>query len=133
MAKTNKAADLLRLLGQRTPSSVPASKKSTTPAARVPVEKDRSAAKPKPSQARPAPPRGSRGKAIQFYLHDADEKLIREFAVWLAPHRKRINDSLVIKAVLRAAKTGPGLLAAYDEGLAITKAHQQGSKPTESM
>jgi hypothetical protein len=60
-----------------------------------------------------------RGKAIQFYLHSPDEKLIRDFAVWLAPHRKRINDSLVIKTVLRAAKTGPELLAAYDTAVKV--------------
>jgi hypothetical protein len=47
-----------------------------------------------------------------------DEKLIRELAAWLAPHRKRINDTLIVRAVLRAAKTGPQLLAAYDEALA---------------
>lgn len=72
-------------------------------------------------------------KAIQFYLHEADEKLIREFAVWLAPHRRRINDSLVVKAVLRAAKTGPDLLAAYDEGLAVSKAHQKGREHREGV
>jgi hypothetical protein len=133
MAKSQKAVDLLKLLGQKTPSSAPTSKASAAQPAKPSVEKDRSGAKPKPSQTRAASPRGSRGKAIQFYLHDADEKLIREFAVWLAPHRRRINDSLVIKAVLRSAKTGPGLLAAYDEGLAITKAHQQGKKRMESV
>jgi hypothetical protein len=56
---------------------------------------------------------------VQFYLHAEDEKLIREFVVWLAPHRKRINDSLVIKSVLRAAKTGTELLAAYDAAVKI--------------
>ncbi len=64
-------------------------------------------------------------KRSSFISTKPDEKLIREFAVWLAPHRKRINDSLVVKAVLRAAKTGPDLLAAYDEGLAVSKAHQK--------
>ena len=66
-----------------------------------------------------AVPPSVRGKAIQFYLHAPDEKLIREFAVWLAPHRKRINDSLVLKTVLRAAKTGPDLLAAYDAAVKV--------------
>jgi hypothetical protein len=133
MAKSNKAADLLKLLGQKTPSSALTAKSSTGPAAKPGIEQDRAAKQPKPSPTRTAPPRGSRGKAIQFYLHDSDEKLIREFAVWLSPHRKRINDSLVIKAVLRAAKTGPGLLAAYDEGLAVTKAHQRRKKDTDSV
>jgi hypothetical protein len=134
MAKSTKAADLLKLLEQKTLSSAPSPKSSTAPAAKPGTERDRSATtKPKPSPTRTARPQGSRGKAIQFYLHDSDEKLIREFAVWLAPHRKRINDSLVIKAVLRAAKTGPGLLAAYDDGLAVTKAHQRRKKNMESV
>jgi hypothetical protein len=125
MAKNNKTADLLRLLGQRAPTTLPAAKAPMAPNARA----GHSAAKTKRPQERSAPPRGARGKAIQFYLHEADEKLIREFAVWLAPHRKRINDSLVVKAVLRAAKTGPDLLAAYDKGLAVSKAHQNGRHP----
>jgi hypothetical protein len=123
MAKNNKAADLLKVLGQRAPTAAPAMK----PVA--PVAPSSRAERPAPgtqrSQLRSGPPQGARGKAIQFYLHEADEKLIREFAVWLAPHRKRINDSLVVKAVLRAAKTGPDLLAAYDDGLAVSKAHQK--------
>ena len=124
MAKSNKAADLLKLLGQRTPSTPPASKAPLAPASKTVTPMQRPTPKQKSEPARPRPPQGSRGKAIQFYLHTSDEKIIRELAVWLAPHRKRINDSLVIKAVLRSAKTGPGLLAAYDEGLAVTKAHQ---------
>jgi hypothetical protein len=117
-----KAEDLLKLLGMKTPAAAPVEK--PTPVA------PRLAAKAEPatrSISRPAPKpvqSAGRGKAIQFYLHDADEKLIREFAVWLSPHRKRINDSLVLKAVLRAAKTGPELLAGYDQGIAITKANR---------
>ena len=125
MAKTNKAADLLKLLGQRAPTATPVVKPPVAPVAPS-TRAGHSAAKTKRPQERLVPPRGARGKAIQFYLHDADEKLIREFAVWLAPHRKRINDSLVVKAVLRAVKTGPDLLAAYDKGLAVSKAHQKG-------
>jgi hypothetical protein len=127
MAKTNKAADLLKLLGQRAPTATPVAKAKPSVLARATNPRaEQPGARSKRSQVRPAPPRRGRGKAIQFYLHEADEKLIREFAVWLAPHRKRINDSLVVKAVLRAAKTGPDLLAAYDDGLAVSKAHQKG-------
>ncbi len=100
------------------PPAAPATPRQT-------LRTEQSAAKTKQPRERSVPPKASRGKAIQFYLHEPDEKLIREFAVWLAPHRKRINDSLVVKAVLRAAKTGPDLLAAYDDGLAVSKAHQK--------
>ncbi len=126
MAKTNKAADLLKVLGQKSPSAPP----PTTP---PPPPRRQPADPPRKERlaARHTVPKGGRGKAIQFYLHESDEKLIREFAVWLAPHRKRINDSLIIKSVLRAAKTGPGFLVAYDEGLAVTKAHRDQNRRME--
>jgi hypothetical protein len=132
MAKSNKAADLLKLLGQKAPTT-PAMKPFGTPTMRRPTTRtEHSTGRTKRAQPPSVPLKRGRGKAIQFYLHEPDEKLIREFAVWLAPHRKRINDSLVVKAVLRAAKTGPELLAAYDEGLAVSKAHQTEKKHTES-
>lgn len=122
MKPRSKTAELLKVLGQK---SVP-----TTPAKAAPVPVERSdrthdaprrasgPRKPK-SRSREAATQSIRGRAIQFYLHAPDEKLIREFAVWLAPHRKRINDSLVIKSVLRAAKTGSELLAAYDAAVKV--------------
>jgi hypothetical protein len=58
---------------------------------------------------------GSNRASDWIPLHDEDQALIQEIAVWLLSHRKRINVSLVLKTVLRAAKTGPELLAAYDE------------------
>jgi len=133
MANTKKAADLLKLLEQKAPTAAPVVKPSAaSPMPPPSTRTSRASARTKRPLERSAPPKGARGKAIQFYLHEADEKLIREFAVWLAPHRKRINDSLVVKAVLRAAKTGPDLLAAYDEGLAVSKAHQKAKKHVES-
>ncbi len=118
MTKATKAAELLKVLGQRLPErESPAPKTRPTPRS--------SAALPRQSSNLPAKRqsdgavRGVRGRKIDFYLQAQDEKLIREFAVWLAPHRKRINDSLVVKAVLRAAKTGPGLLAGYDAAVVV--------------
>jgi len=129
MPKPNKAADLLKVLGQRTPSGPKPSPNPPPPAAlrRPLATQARRARAGKPQRV----PSAAHGKAIQFYLHDSDEKLIRELAVWLSPHRKRINDSLVIKAVLRAAKTGPGLLAGYDEGIAVTRAHRTPKKRSQ--
>ena len=123
MKKHSKTEDLLKILAQRMPqaSSAPAKAERTASYARPRAQETKSAehAKPNASHLRPIAPPPVRGKAIQFYLHAPDEKLIREFAVWLAPHRKRINDSLVLKTVLRAAKTGPDLLAAYDAAVKV--------------
>lgn len=123
MKKHSKTEDLLKVLGRQSPHAtmpVPKPEIRTQHRAipeegtRTPrAEKDRVEHRRLPAVGR------VRGKAIQFYLHAPDEKLIRELAVWLAPHRKRINDSLVIKAALRATKTGPELLAAYDAAVKV--------------
>jgi len=106
------------VLGQRTPQrESPTPKKQPLPQTSSSVP--RRVAETTAPRPRKMAARGIRGRKIDFYLHAEDEKLIREFAVWLAPHRKRINDSLVVKAVLRAAKTGPGLLAAYDAAVSV--------------
>jgi hypothetical protein len=115
--KSRKAQDLLKVLGQKTPSVAPPPEQKATPPKRS-ADRTRPSrsAKPRGERAVPAP---IRGKAIQFYLHEQDQRLIHELSAWLASQRKRINDSLVIKTVLRAAKTGPDLLAAYDAAVKI--------------
>ena len=116
MTKYDKTADLLKVLGH-TPSRVPLVGQVRTPETPTP---------PAPANTQPikrtpvaSVHAGSRGRAIHLYLHPEDEKLIRELSVWLSPHRKRINDSLVIKAVLRTARTGAPLLAGYDDALLV--------------
>jgi hypothetical protein len=121
MAKSSKVADLLKVLGQKTPTLAPA-RKPEAPKSAMPPARPAAARKPKAKAAgrgHAIPSEPTRGKAVQLYLHDQDQKLIRELAVWLAPHRKRINDSLVVKTALRAAKTGPELLAAYDDAVKV--------------
>ena len=56
---------------------------------------------------------GKRGKPVQFWMHDDDRKLVRELSAWLAGQGVRPSDSMVIRAALRLAKTGSGLLEAY--------------------
>jgi hypothetical protein len=55
------------------------------------------------------------GKPVQFWLHEEDRKLVRELAAWLAGQGIRPSDSMVVRAALRIAKTGPAFLAAYQE------------------
>jgi len=119
MAKPSKTADLLKVLGQKAPSvehpiAAPEAPRRERSEAEPPQK-----AKPRAEQRRQSAPPPVRGKAIQFYLHEQDQKLIHELSAWLASQRKRINDSLVMKTVLRAAKTGPALLAAYDEAVKV--------------
>ena len=58
-------------------------------------------------------PKRKIGRAVQFWMHDEDIKLLRELSAWLAGQGIRTSDSLVIRAVLRTAKAGSGLLEAY--------------------
>src|ERR1039458_7650799 len=119
MPKHNKTADLLKVLGGKVVSNA----KPPVPKAIPP-----SRPAPKPRHQKPAPrntaplARGRaavRGRDVHVWLHAEDQKLIQELAVWLLSQRKRINTSLVLKTVLRAAKTGPHLLAAYDEAIKV--------------
>ena len=120
MGKHSKTADLLKVLGgtANAPASPPVAETAAakTPEAPKAREPRKGLAKTEHPRKTEAP---TRGKAIQFYLHTEDEKIIRELAAWLAPHRKRINDSLVIKTALRAAKTGHEFLAAYDAAIQV--------------
>jgi len=135
MPKSSKAADLLKVLGQKTPSVEPAPEAEVAQPTAAHGRAGRRG--PKKASGRPAarkataPPARTRGKPVQMYLHDEDQRLIRELAVWLAPHRKRINDSLIVKTALRAAKTGPELLAAYDDAVQVDgRTRRKGEKET---
>jgi hypothetical protein len=55
------------------------------------------------------------GKPVQFWMHDEDRKLVRELSAWLAGQGLRTTDSMIIRAVLRQAKTGTSLVEAYWE------------------
>jgi hypothetical protein len=58
-------------------------------------------------------PKSKIGRAVQFWMHDEDTQLVRELSAWLAGQGVRPSDSMVIRAALRYAKTGSGLLEAY--------------------
>jgi hypothetical protein len=60
-----------------------------------------------------APPK--RGKAINIYLHDADQGRIRELAAYLAREGLRMSDSQIIKAALLLAQPDKRFLKAYLE------------------
>jgi hypothetical protein len=56
-----------------------------------------------------------RGKPVNIYLHDADQRRIRELAAYLANEGLRVSDSQVIKAALLLARPDRRLLKAYLE------------------
>lgn len=58
-------------------------------------------------------PKRKIGRAVQFWMHDEDIKLVRELSAWLAGQGIRPSDSLVVRAALRLTKTGSALLEAY--------------------
>jgi hypothetical protein len=61
------------------------------------------------------PKRSRVGKAVQFWMHEEDRRILRELSAWLASPGVRPSDSLVIRTALRVAKTGSELLQAYHE------------------
>lgn len=56
-----------------------------------------------------------RGKAVNIYLHEADQVRIRDLAAYLANEGLRVSDSQIIKAALLLAQPDKRLLKAYQE------------------
>jgi hypothetical protein len=79
----------------------------------VATPRGRKTATTKPESAGETLPQGRVGKPVQFWMHDEDRQIVRELAAWLAGQGIRPTDSMVIRATLRAAKTGGELLDAY--------------------
>jgi hypothetical protein len=81
-----------------------------------PAEKEEPVGKKREKASTPAPGKKTKskiGRAVQFWMHDEDTQLVRELSAWLAGQGVRPSDSMVIRAALRYAKTGSGLLEAY--------------------
>jgi hypothetical protein len=54
-------------------------------------------------------------KAVNIYLHEADQVRIRELAAYLASEAQRVSDSQIIKAAVLLAQPDKRLLKAYLE------------------
>jgi hypothetical protein len=106
-------AALQRATVQADPTAVPApaAKAIKTSAAAKPVKSKGSGSRAAAVQVPPVQP--TRGKPVQFWMHEQDRKLIREFSAWLAGQGIRPTDSMVIRAALRAVRPGTGYLEAY--------------------
>jgi hypothetical protein len=96
---------LLSAIG-RQPIPAPTMPPESTP---QPPKASKRAASPRVAPVADAP-----GKYTSIYINAEDEKILRVLSAWLAGQGKRVNDTLVIRAALRAAKTGHDLLAAYE-------------------
>jgi len=109
----NNVTSLLAAIKRQPTNASPEKPTEETPAPKQTEAKSvvRTDAPKKPSAEKK--PKRKVGRAVQFWMHDEDIKLVRELSAWLAGQGIRPSDSLVIRAVLRVAKTGSGLLEAY--------------------
>ncbi len=70
-----------------------------------------------PAQGTQTPAARPPGRFSSIYLNEQDQRLLRELSVWFAGQGLRINDTLVLRIALRAARPGSELLAAYEEAV----------------
>lgn len=109
-SKSSNVSSLLAAIQRKAPNAPP------TPEVVPPEAIATDEAQPRRKAARRAEPAaGSKsrvGKPVQFWLHDEDRQLVRELAAWLAGQGIRTTDTMVIRSVLRMAKTGGELLDA---------------------
>jgi hypothetical protein len=69
------------------------------------------------------------GKNVHFFLQGEDDRWIRELATWLSGQGERPNDSLVVRAAIRAVKTDAAFLKAYRQARELDgrlKQHRDG-------
>jgi hypothetical protein len=105
MAKKDILAELKSAIGQKmTPQALaPEVPKPAAPARRKPATRERAAAKPAQTEATPR-----NGRGVQFYLDEADRKIISSLAVWFMSQDRRVSDSQVIKTAIRMAEVHQG-------------------------
>ena len=73
-------------------------------------------------QSKPTTEKGSRGEGQHIYLHPEDKDIIQDLRRFLTIQgARRVNDSLVIKAALRAVKQDNNLFQAYKSALELSK------------
>ena len=105
----NKVLDELRAkIGQQLKPTAPPAPPDAAPAAAQAERKQPVEHKSAPRRSRPAahitPPAPARsGRGVQFYLDDADRKMITSLAVWFGSQDRRLSDSQVVKAAIRLA------------------------------
>jgi len=111
----NNVNDLLAAIKRQPTAPEPASEKAEqiSPSVNKPVREERVKRDAGKKQFTENKPKNPVGKPVQFWMHDDDRRLVRELSAWLAGQGIRPTDSMVIRAVLRLAKTGNGLLEAY--------------------
>jgi hypothetical protein len=69
-----------------------------------------------------------RGKAVNIYLHDADQLRIRALAAYLANEGLRVSDSQIIKAALLLAQPDKRFVKAYLEAGGRIKGTSRGRR-----
>jgi len=57
--------------------------------------------------------KNKRGRPVNLYLRDADTAKIRELTAFIADKGERTSDSLIVRAAIHAANSGPRFMEAY--------------------
>src|ERR1041385_5419150 len=106
MAKSSKVDALMNIVAQTPSTATPAPRPpAVTPKATLDVTT------PKATQeAALSSLMSVTGKFSSIYLNPEDQRILREFSVWFAGQGRKVNDTLIIRAALRAAKTGRDFL-----------------------
>ena len=116
-AGKDKISELLGTIARTTPTASPAASPDTpenAPQKTAKAKTRRAKAGSGKISAAEAP---AAGKFSSIYLNTEDQRILRELSVWFAGQGRKINDTLIIRAALRAARTGSDLLAAYDKAV----------------
>ncbi len=99
MSRNKKEDDLLKAIQGTRPSSAASKNSGKTTS---------------PKQISSSSTKGRRSRTSSFSFNEEDYRLLRELSAWLAGQGKRVNDTAILRALLRMAETGDELLNAYE-------------------
>ncbi len=97
MPRNKKEDDLLKAISRRDTSSSSA-KSAKQPRKEHPLRTSK----------------GRRSRTSSFSFNEEDYRIIRELSAWLAGQGRRVNDTAILRALLRMAQTNDQLLKTYD-------------------
>jgi hypothetical protein len=127
MGNKNILAELKSAIGQKITPIAPSAPAPAAEAVRPSNRKAAPSARPRAVKLAPPERTPRSGRGIQFYLEDADRKIINSLAGWFMSQDRRVSDSQVIKTAIRMAEAHQGskLLEICDQVRGTDRRRQQ--------
>jgi len=127
MSNKSILAELKSAIGQKITPVMPSAPEPAAEAGRPTSRKTDPSGRRRAAKLAPPERVPRSGRGIQFYLEDADRKIINSLAGWFMSQDRRVSDSQVVKTAIRMAEAHQGakLLEVCDKVRGTDRRRQQ--------